>query len=327
MPFILAFLMLVSSSVFAGEQIESEVPADYAISLRETYIKASLEVYAEDILKAQPKQFFPVLSTLEDQHGIRWAEVTLPDGNKGFLTDMIIVRKRKSELARILEQVSAGTIENWNQETVDEIQDKEVEVGMSKTQLLFALGLPSASREIGDRIELSFPRIKVLLKDGIVCALTKVTRLPLDKNISLSISTGDPEFTATGGSWNEIPSGSEKFMVNASGTGVGKYRFRLPATGSYKVSAQWFAAKDNSPDVQYRISSQAKELAVFRANHRLYGSRWIELGVVTVSGNQAISMEVYSGDGLPFSIGTVKFEYENDTLPVVGKLTALRNNF
>lgn len=327
MPFILNLLLLVISSVSAGVQSHAESPSDFAISLRETYVKASLEVYAGDVLTAQPKQFFPVLSTLEDQHGIRWAEVKLPDGTSGFLTDMIIVRKRPSELEKILQEVAADSIENWSQDTVDEIQDQEIEVGMSRTQLLFALGLPSSSRMIGDRIELSFPRVKVLLKEEIVCTVTKVTRLPLDKMISLAITMDDPEFAPTGGSWNELPAGTEKYMVNASGTGVGKYHFRLPADGSYKVTARWLAAKGNSPDVRYRISSRGTELAEFKANHRLYGGRSIELGIVRILGNQAVSMEVYSGDGLPFSIGTVEFKYENDPLPEVGTVTVSGREF
>ena len=60
---------------------------DYAIALRDTPIYASLETYAEIISNAESKQFFPVISIVEDQYGIVWSEVTLPDGKTGFLLE------------------------------------------------------------------------------------------------------------------------------------------------------------------------------------------------------------------------------------------------
>lgn len=310
-------LLLGFQPVFAADV--AAVPLDYAIVLRETQVFASLEVYAEIIETVQPKRFFPVLRLVEDQYGIIWAMVRLDEERVGYLTDIIAVRKSATELEGILAEVPVDEIDSWDQQMVNTIQNAELEVGMSRTQVLMAAGLPLGRRPIGTLEELRYARQTALMRAGAVVAITRVDRLPLDRSVVIDVRAQDPEFTAQGGDWQDLMVGDMTYRRESKGDGSAMIRINPPVAGRYRLSAQWSVNDGNSPDVRYRISSRRIELAVLRANHRLHDGRLVDLGEVELKTDDPLTIDVRSADGAPFCMGLLRIELHNEPVTVPGE--------
>jgi hypothetical protein len=124
------------------------VPEDFAIALRDTPIYESLEIYAEIVATAEPKQYYPLLTLTEDQYGIIWAEVQLEQETSGFLTDIVAVRRSREELDAFLAEIDIEEMVSWDQESIEAMQSATVEVGLTRAQLLIAAGLPLSERTI-----------------------------------------------------------------------------------------------------------------------------------------------------------------------------------
>lgn len=312
------FLLIAFCAIPALASDPVHAPLDHAIVLRETQVFASLEVYAEIIETVQAKQFFPILRLVEDQYGIMWAMVRLDAERIGYLTDIVAVRKSASELEGILAEVAPEEIDGWDQQMVNSIQNEELEVGMNRTQVLIAAGLPLGQRPIGDWSELRYARQTVLLHEGQVAAITRVDRLPLDRAVVLDITAKDPELTFAGGAWQDNPVADMLYRRDGSGSGSAIYRFNPAVAGRYRLSATWIVHDGNSPDVSYRISHRRSEIAEFRANHRLHNARFVELGILDLPGEGQVTIEVKSVDGLPICIGVLRVELLNEPITVPG---------
>lgn len=141
---VLIALLLCSTFTLTApcDDSEGSILKDYAVVLRQTVLKATLEPYAEIIEEVEPKAYFPILSLVEDKYGIVWALVDLGEEKAGYLTDVIHVRKTGKELKAFLEKVDINEFSSWDQEEVDLIQSKEIETGLSLTKLMFAEGCP-----------------------------------------------------------------------------------------------------------------------------------------------------------------------------------------
>jgi hypothetical protein len=314
--FCLTIVVLTATAQLVHAQY---VPEDFAIALRNTPVYESLEIYAEIVATAQPKEYYPLLTLTEDQYGIIWAEVLLDEDTSGFLTDIVAVRRSREELDAFLAEIDIEEMVSWDQESIEAMQSATVEVGLTRAQLLIAAGLPLSERTLEGWKELSFDRSKVLLKNGAVAAITKVEQLPLDKNISMAFTVDDPEFNRLAGQWMELAAGTEKYLTDNSGTGKARFRIELPVPGNYRFRGTWAASEGNSPRVRYRILRQKEELISFFANHRLHNATSIELGHVHVTSDRAVVVEISSEDKLPFSIGNLVVEYMNDPLPTADK--------
>jgi hypothetical protein len=315
-PFL--FLLIAICAVPAQAFDPAQAPLDHAIVLRETQVFASLEVYAEIIETVQAKQFFPILRLVEDQYGIMWAMVQLDAERVGYLTDIVAVRKSAAELEGILAEVAPEEIDGWDQQMVNSIQNEELEVGMNRTQVLIAAGLPLGQRPVGAWQELRYARQTVLLRDGLVAGITRVDRLPLDRAVVLDITAKDPELTFAGGAWQDNPVADVTYRRDGSGSGSALYRFNAAVAGRYRISASWIVHDGNSPDVSYRISHRRSEIAEFRANHRLHNARFVELGTLELPDEGPVTIEVKSGDGLPVCIGMLRVELLNEPITVPG---------
>jgi hypothetical protein len=311
-------------------------PEDFALVVRETRLFAGLEPYAEILGKAEPGQFFPVLSLSEDEYGIQWAEVELPDGQNVYLSDVIILREKEAELRRLIEKVNLADISMWDDETLLEVQRRGVEVGFDTTQVLFAKGLPLSERKIDTREEWFYRRLVILIEDDKVIGFTEVLRLPQDKSISIDLTADDPEFETPSGRWETLAfTGSGQPAADAQVTRAGAasasappvatitvkktngvdasgvFRVPVPAKGLYRISARWLADKDNSAKVFYRVMQQRRELAVMQANQRLYSNRTVFLGDLEVDDSAPMVIRITSSDGKPFNVVSLSIEYLN----------------
>jgi hypothetical protein len=311
---IAVFLLAVPPSVTFA--FASNGPVDSVVVLRETQIQASLDLYPEILDTAQPKQHLPLIRLITDQYGIVWAEVRLDEEKTGYLTDIIAIRMALDDLNTILAEVSEEELAGWDQETIESIRGAKLEIGMTRTQLLLARGVPLGRRAIGAIEELSYPREKILLSDGKVMAFTDVHRLVLDKAVRIQLDAGDSAFTPGGGRWEEVPVGLQTYRIDVSGTGAGRFRVQVPVQGTYRLHASWMVTEKSSSQVVFRVLQRREEITVFQANQRLHNLKSVELGEMDLSADGTILIEVSAKDGSPFSIGELTLEYVNEPLPV-----------
>ena len=310
---VLIALVLCSALNAAAQSnaLDENLLADYAIALRTTMLKASLETYAEIIREVEPKEYFPILNLVEDKYGIVWALVDLGEDKSGYLTDIIHVRKTGKELGAFLEKVDLDKISSWDQEEVDLIQSKEIETGLSLTELMFAEGVPHEENKKGGYTELVYARKRFLVESGKVVAITRQTQLLNETNITMEVSTEDPEFKAADGEWGKVREEDKSFATDSSGKGVARYRISAQVDGEYKFFTSWIAAFGNSPKVKYCLYNKGKEIGSFYANHRLHKGKLVELGTLKLERGVPLVMEVTAEDGLPFSAGTLLVRYLN----------------
>lgn len=312
-------LVLITISLFFSlgvcaqeKEMDQTLLTDYAVALRGTVVKASLETYAEIIKEVDAKSFFPILNLVEDKYNIIWALVDLGDETTGYLTDIIHVRKTASELRAFLEKVDIDEFSSWDQEEVDLIESKEIETGLSVTELMFAEGLPEEELKKGSYDELVYPRKRFLVDRGKVVAVTRQHQLLNETNVTMEVSTEDPEFKAAGGEWGKTRVEDKPFATDSSGKGVARYRLKAQVNGEYKFYTSWITAFGNSPKVNYSISSKGKKIGRFTANHRLHNGKLVELGSLRLEKDAPIVIEVSAEDGLPFSAGTMLIRFVNN---------------
>lgn len=320
-------LILLSLTMVAVVTFAQDQPDDYAVVVRDTRLFAGLEPYSEILGRAEAGQYFPALSQVEDQYGIQWAEVLLPDGDRAFLSDVIIMREKKPALQKLLKMVNLADINMWDEETLREVQRSGVEAGFSATQVLFAKGVPLLERKNDGCEEWFYLRLVVLLKDNEVIGFTDVNRLPQDKLIEIVLGAEDPEFEMPSGQWQTVETAVSAISKTAGGApapakpkkalgsgAVGVFRVPVPVDGTYRLSARWPAEASNSTNVSYKVLQRRKEIAVLKANQRLYNDRWIYLGDVNLESGPPVVIRITAPDGGPFYVDTVRIKYLNAPL-------------
>ena len=331
--YIIAALTAASLPVHAAADEVASQPADYAVAVRPTRLFESMEPYAKILGRVEPGDFYPVIALTEDQYGIPWAEVVY-DGERAFLSDIVVLRERKADLAKLVEIADMADISLWDDDVLAEVQQRGIEIGFTTTQLLFSQGLPLLRRmrtdveqETGLR-EWFYRRLVVLIQGGEVVGYTTVNRLPLDRSISFELTPDDSEFTPGLGRWEPADDGGFPYRIAASGGEKAVFRVRLPISGKYKLSAIWAAGPARSPDVVYKVlqrgqrgRGQAAEaeagesvLAEMHGNQRLYHRRWVYLGDFEAGDGGPIRLEISSADGLPFGIHSLRLEYLNEPI-------------
>ena len=145
MILIVIFLSLMVNSLDAKES-----PRDYAVALRDTQIYESLETYADIIGTAKKNSYYHLINIVEDQYGIKWAEVKLDsEGKVGYFTDMLNLRMTEADLKEMISEVKLDDVLTLDQEIMDKLASGQVEVGMSKMQLFLAKGMPEKSTILG----------------------------------------------------------------------------------------------------------------------------------------------------------------------------------
>lgn len=308
----IVFLLVAASLQFCPQQ--ADAPGDYALAVRDTRLFAGLEPYADILGLAEAGSFFPLESLASDRYGIRWAEVRLPDSGSAFLSDVIVMRERESVLQRLLQMADLGEIGLWDDEALTGVQERGVEIGFTVTQLLFAQGPPLREREIFGMREWFYRRLVVLIRDDVVAGFTELYRLPRDRSISIELASGDPEFTAASGAWEEASAAERTSMLASGENARGRFRFRVPLAGTYRLSARWSAGNGLSTRIRYRVQQGGEEIAVLRANQRLHGQRWIWLGDIEASAGNPLVIDILAEDGLPFCVEALRIEYLNEAL-------------
>ena len=329
--YLIAALTAAALPVYPQADEAGSQPADYAVAVRPTRLFESMEPYAKILGKVEPGDFYPVISLKEDQYGIPWAEVVY-NGKHAFLSDIVILRERKADLAKLVEIADMNDISLWDDEMLASIQRRGVEIGITATQLLFSQGLPLMRRmrtdveqETGLR-EWFYRRLVVLLQGGEVVGYTTISRLPDDRSISFELTPDGPEFNPGLGRWERVDVEGFAYIVAAGGRETAVFRLRLPVAGRYKLSAIWAAAPERSSSVSYKVLQRgahregAKEgeddtvLAEMHGNQRLYDKRWVYLGDFEVRGGAPLRLEISSTDRLPFGIHSLRLEYLNQQI-------------
>ena len=337
----IVFLLVAASLQFCPQQ--ADAPGDYALAVRDTRLFAGLEPYADILGLAEAGSFSPLAPRPRDRYGIRWAEVRLPDGGSAFLSDVIVMREREAVLRRLLQMADIGEIGLWDDEALAGVQERGVEIGFTVTQLLFAQGPPLREREIFGLREWSYRRLVVLVGDDAVVGFTKLYRLPRDRSILIELTSGDPEFTAASGAWEEVAAADRTFMLASGENARGRFRFRVPLAGTYRLSARWGADDDLSARTRYRLrqgghggqggqgghgghggqggqggqggrEQGGEEIAVLRANQKLHGQSWVWLGDIEASAGSPLVIDISAEDGLPFRVEALRIEYLNEPL-------------
>ncbi len=315
--------------------LKASHPSDFAVAVRATRLFESMEPYAKILGRVEPGDFYPVVGVTEDQYGIVWAEVALEDGS-AYLSDVIVVREREPVLRGLLQKVDLADIGMWDDEVLESVQARGVEVGFTATQLLFAQGLPLLERvrghvgqdlgEGGNSVlkEWFYPRLVVLLEGETVVGYTTVERLVRDRSIEFELAPEEPDFTAVGSWESRTESDGVGHMHATSGKEVGRFRVQVPVKGTYRLSARWISAPENSSEVIFEAKKrgggeegdeqqrQAVSVARMKANQRLNDRRWIELGLFDVEPGSPLVIEMSSADGKPFDINALRLEYVND---------------
>ena len=308
-------LILIAIALSPAQSAAEDYPGDFAVAVLDTRLFAGLEPYAEILGKVEAGQYFPVISTAVDQYGIQWAEVAAADETSAYLTDIIVLRESESVLQALLKKVNLADISMWDDETVEEVQKRGIEIGFNKTQLLFAKGVPLFERERDGREEWFYRSLVVLIEEGVVVGFTSARRLPHHRSIDIDIGAGDPEFEAVSGRWQELETAESAAPRRAAGgNATGVFRVQIPVRGDYRISARWQPDPENSARVRYKVIQRRTEVAVLRANHKLYQDRWVILGDVKFDSSAPVIIRITAEDDLPFCVDTLRLEYLNEPL-------------
>jgi hypothetical protein len=332
----IALLLSCPISVLASEDplaaLKASQPSDFAVAVRDTRMFAGMEPYAKVLGRVAAGEFYPAISVTTDQYGIVWAEVALPTGDRGFLSDVVIVREREPALRELLKKANLADIGLWDDDILKSIQESGVEIGFSATQLLFAQGPPLMERvraQVGQGStenlvikEWFYPRLVVLIENDSVVGYTSINRLPGDRSIAYLLSTNDPEFSSTG-RWESKTEADGLTHLLAGEGGVARFRIRLPIDGTWRLSARWVSTPNSSTQVLYEAKQKsatdedaadvaAVTLARMVGNQRLHDRSMVELGIFEAGSALPLLIEISAEDGKPISILDLRLEYVND---------------
>jgi hypothetical protein len=314
--------------------LKANQPSDFAVAVRDTRMFAGMEPYAKILGPVAAGEFYPALSVTTDQYGIVWAEVALEGGERGYLSDVVIVREREPALRELLKKAKLADIGMWDDEILRSVQESGVEIGFTSTQLLFAQGPPLLERVTGQpgpgeaagrtMKEWFYPRLVVFIEDDTVVGYTAISRLAADRAIEYVLTPDDPDFS-TSGRWQSVTESDGLVHMVAAGGSVGRFRVHLPVKGTWRLGALWAAAPDRSTRVIYEAKQRpaggeendegkgpAATLARMTGNQRLHDRREVELGIFDAGAGAPLLIEISSEDGKPFSVAVLKLEYVND---------------